>query len=113
MIDGCPFCRYQGPSSLYLDFGDTYIIEPLEPVVPGHVLVVPFAHHEHALVAPTVFSRAAYIAARYAREADLGACNIITSCGTAATQTVNHLHLHVVPRIEGDGLALPWAEVAA
>jgi histidine triad (HIT) family protein len=35
-------------------------------------------------------------------------CNIITSAGSDATQTVFHLHLHVVPRRAGDGLALPW-----
>jgi hypothetical protein len=40
--------------------------------------------------------------------AGLPAANIITSRGTAATQTVYHLHLHVVPRNAGDGLALPW-----
>lgn len=38
------------------------------------------------------------------------AANIITSRGSAATQTVYHLHLHVVPRREGDGLGLPWTD---
>jgi histidine triad (HIT) family protein len=37
------------------------------------------------------------------------AFNIITSAGRDATQTVDHLHLHLVPRRPGDGLALPWA----
>lgn len=36
------------------------------------------------------------------------AANLITSRGGAATQTVFHLHVHVVPREAGDGLALPW-----
>ena len=35
--------------------------------------------------------------------------NLITSIGAAATQTVFHLHVHVVPRHEGDGLLLPWS----
>jgi histidine triad (HIT) family protein len=34
--------------------------------------------------------------------------NIITSAGPSATQTVFHLHVHLVPRVPGDGLALPW-----
>jgi diadenosine tetraphosphate (Ap4A) HIT family hydrolase len=34
--------------------------------------------------------------------------NIITSIGPAASQTVMHTHLHIVPRTEGDGLHLPW-----
>jgi histidine triad (HIT) family protein len=36
------------------------------------------------------------------------AANLITSKGAAATQTVYHLHVHVVPRQGGDGLPLPW-----
>jgi len=38
----------------------------------------------------------------------VGPCNVITSVGREATQSVFHLHVHVVPRREGDGLALPW-----
>jgi diadenosine tetraphosphate (Ap4A) HIT family hydrolase len=38
----------------------------------------------------------------------LGAANFITSAGRDATQTVFHLHIHIVPRHAGDGLALPW-----
>jgi hypothetical protein len=36
-------------------------------------------------------------------------CNLITSVGADATQSVRHLHIHVVPRREGDGLMLPWS----
>jgi histidine triad (HIT) family protein len=34
--------------------------------------------------------------------------NLSTSKGEAATQSVFHLHVHVVPRQEGDRLPLPW-----
>ena len=41
--------------------------------------------------------------------ADLGGdMNLITSKGRPATQSVFHLHLHLVPRKVDDGLALPW-----
>ncbi|CAL9324879.1 HIT family protein [Streptomyces sp. SudanB91_2054] len=36
------------------------------------------------------------------------AVNLITSKGEAATQSVFHFHVHVVPRQEGDGRPLPW-----
>ncbi|MYX67350.1 histidine triad (HIT) family protein [Streptomyces sp. KhCrAH-43] len=39
---------------------------------------------------------------------DSGPMNLITSKGREATQSVFHLHLHLVPRAAGDGLALPW-----
>lgn len=47
-------------------------------------------------------------AARYAAYHGVKSFNLITSCGKAATQTVEHLHVHLVPRREGDGLKLPW-----
>ncbi|MFI5774395.1 HIT domain-containing protein [Streptomyces sp. NPDC051658] len=37
-----------------------------------------------------------------------GQWNHLTSCGPDATQTVFHLHGHLVPRAADDGLALPW-----
>jgi histidine triad (HIT) family protein len=50
-------------------------------------------------------------AAQWARTC--GDANLITSVGSAATQTVFHLHVHVVPRRAGDGLALPWTSQKA
>jgi histidine triad (HIT) family protein len=47
------------------------------------------------------------MAASLARE--MGPCNLITSKGREATQTVFHMHLHLVPRAENDGLLLPWS----
>ena len=39
---------------------------------------------------------------------DADGVNIIQSNGPAAWQTVFHLHVHVIPRYEGDPLRLPW-----
>jgi histidine triad (HIT) family protein len=47
-------------------------------------------------------------AMRAASELAVAPCNLITSAGREATQSVFHLHLHVVPRRENDRLALPW-----
>jgi hypothetical protein len=41
-----------------------------------------------------------------------GQWNLITSAGTDATQSVFHLHVHLVPRRPNDGLKLPWSEKA-
>jgi len=112
-MNGCPFCGYAGPVLREFFFGEVLIIEPLRPVVPGHVLAVPAIHVADALDVPAVTGSVMAAAAQYAREAEVGACNLITSAGAAATQTVFHLHVHIVPRREGDGLALPWSGVDA
>lgn len=110
----CPFCNYAGPSPILRDESGAQgyiVIEPLNPVVPGHVLVIPKLHVPDAPSNPRIAGEAMYVAASWAqdklRDVD---CNIITSAGDAATQTVRHLHVHVVPRRSGDGLMLPWSD---
>jgi histidine triad (HIT) family protein len=82
--------------------------EPLNPVVPGHRLAVPVRHVQDALADPSLTGEVFEFAAVLGRLAGQP-CNLITSAGAAASQTVLHLHVHVVPRAEGDGLLLPWA----
>jgi diadenosine tetraphosphate (Ap4A) HIT family hydrolase len=81
-------------------------IRPRHPVVPGHVLVIPHAHVADVGGDAAVSARAMMCAAELAGE--LPSANVITSKGSPATQTVFHLHLHVVPRADADGLPLPW-----
>jgi histidine triad (HIT) family protein len=82
------------------------VFSPLNPVTRGHVLVVPSVHVPHAAFDPKFTAEVMRCAAELADV--VGDCNIITSVGPAATQTVEHLHVHVVPRRPGDGLPLPW-----
>ncbi|WP_428956677.1 HIT family protein [Streptomyces sp. cg35] len=108
--ESCPFCRIVAgvaPARVLREWPDTLAIVPLAAVTPGHVLVIPRAHVADVGVDPAVSARTMRRAAELA--ADLGECNIITSRGESATQTVFHLHLHVLPRYPEDGLALPWA----
>lgn len=109
-MNDCPFCdptRLVSPPSYFgLNGYMMMIFEPLNPVVPGHLLVAPTLHVIDATrdvnCSAAVMSVASVVASRY------DSANIITSIGAPATQTVKHLHLHVVPRTEGDGLTLPW-----
>ena len=112
--DDCIFCRIGRfedveRGRVIVDLPSTYIMEPLNPVTPGHVLVIPRAHVASATEDPEVTSQVMKVAATHAQE--VGDCNIITSVGLLASQTVMHLHIHVVPRREGDGLALPWGKL--
>lgn len=81
--------------------------EPLNPITPGHALIIPKIHVEDFAEMPVVSGAVATAAAIYAKEFG-GPFNVITSKGKVATQSVFHLHLHLIPRRKDDGLALPW-----
>lgn len=82
-------------------------IEPLNPVVPGHRIVFARQHSTDFTDNVAISMRVMEHAAKLAKELG-GDFNLITSKGSTATQTVFHLHVHLVPRKEGDGLYLPW-----
>ncbi len=77
------------------------------PVFPGHVLLVPREHHETLpdlpvdAVAP-LFTRARKLAR--AVETGLGAAGSFVAINNRVSQSVPHLHVHVVPRNRKDGL---------
>lgn len=109
-MDTCVFCGIVAAKSstkITEDWLHTIVFEPLNPVTPGHMLVVPKRHVSDFADDPITSGYTMLRAAEYAKAAG-GDFNLITSKGTAATQTVFHLHVHLVPRREGDGLALPW-----
>lgn len=110
----CVFCRIvagEEPAGI-LWWGGLYghqalVIVPLNPVVEGHVIALPKRHADDFTGDWQATSDAMYAAFQYARQVG-GDMNLITSKGVAATQSVFHLHVHLVPRKENDGLALPW-----
>ena len=79
----------------------------VRPVFPGHCLLVPRAHHETladlppALVEP-VFASAQRLAR--AVEGGMGADGTFVAINNRVSQSVPHLHVHVVPRRRKDGL---------
>ncbi|MFI1889833.1 HIT family protein [Streptomyces jumonjinensis] len=105
----CPFCAIvagDAPATVIREFAYDLAIIPLAPVVPGHIIVMPHQHIPDAAADPAIAGRTAACAAQLA--ADHPSANLVTSIGTAATQTIRHLHWHLVPREHGDGLKLPW-----
>lgn len=105
----CVFCHIVAgsePAEVVRRGHDAIAIVPLQPVTPGHLLVLPVFHVADFTEKPSVSAAAMHLAANVAH--DMGPCNLITSKGREATQSVFHLHLHLVPRRENDGLALPW-----
>ncbi len=108
----CVFCdilQQRAPFELVADLTHSLAIVPLNPVTPGHVIFISRVHVPDAYEFPAVTSDVMMDAMIWARLAGPESANIITSVGESATQTVFHLHIHVVPRVSGDGLQLPWS----
>ena len=107
----CPFCEInegRAPATFVHEWSNAIAIVPLNPVVEGHTLVIPKTHVTDFADDPDVTGATARRAAQLCRDLDLVHANLITSRGREATQSVYHLHLHLVPRAANDGLALPW-----
>lgn len=116
MAEPCVFCDIiagEAPATVLADGILNIAIAPLNPVADGHFLVIPRKHvkdaYEHEGTSAAAMADASLWARLFSmRDKRYESANIITSIGRPATQSVFHLHLHVVPRAENDGLALPW-----
>lgn len=105
---GCVFCE-RIKSGEYEDrFANYVMFEPLNPVVKGHKLVVPVVHSLNLNSGNLEADQVGW-ALRYFTN-DTEEYNLITSKGSNATQTIQHLHFHIVPRTKDDGLKLPWTD---
>ena len=110
---GCLFCRLavrDGEVSVVHEDTRTVTIMDIHPIQPGHMLVIPKAHAAHlADLDPedgAQMFRVGQAAARSVRASSLRCegVNFLLADGEAAGQEVWHVHLHVVPRFNGDGL---------
>jgi histidine triad (HIT) family protein len=106
----CAFCailRGEIAAAFVLREGSVAAFLDARPVFKGHVLVVTVAHVEnfHELPAPEVgpFWSAVQRVSR-AVESGLQAQGTFIGVNTRISQSVPHLHAHVVPRRKGDGL---------
>ena len=105
----CVFCAIvegRAPAHVVHEDDQVMAIVPLNPVVDGHLLVLPKLHVADFTGSYHLTRISASVAAHLGRRYE--SCNLITSRGRAATQSVFHLHWHLVPRSVDDGLALPW-----
>lgn len=105
MNEECVFCQLVAEHG----YPEVLPLKPLNPVTPGHLLFIPRDHVRDAGEDPVVTARVMEAASHYAGGL-LADYNIITSKGVNATQSVFHLHIHVVPRFMHDGLKLPWSD---
>lgn len=112
-MTNCVFCEIiatNDPAMIIGSWPEAVAFEPLVSVTPGHLLVVPRAHVPDFRTSPQITGEVTARAAQIAALAGGADVNLITSAGPAATQTVFHFHVDLVPRRPDDGLALPWAK---
>lgn len=112
----CVFCRIvagQIPSTRVYEDEQVVAFMDIGQVNPGHVLVAVKAHVESLYSLEDAQAEAAARAtariARAIREAfSPSGLSVYQANGAAAGQTVFHYHVHLVPRLEDDGMAFTW-----
>lgn len=113
----CPFCEIVNKDDpdvreVYRD--ETVVVFfPDDPATLGHTLIIPRLHlNDIWSIDPELASRLGQVTIKVAhavrRAMQPEGLNVIQSNGEAATQTVMHLHIHVVPRWRNDRLGRIW-----
>lgn len=114
--DDCIFCkiaRGEIPSATIYDAPECRVILDVAPANRGHALIITKEHYDNifSLDAETgakIFSLATVVAKAIQEETGCDGMNILQNNGAVAGQTVNHFHLHLVPRFEGDKVTMTW-----
>jgi histidine triad (HIT) family protein len=115
----CVFCRIAAgtlPSTKVYEDGSTLAIMDINPLTPGHLLVMPKAHIENLFDADEkavadVMRMVTRIAKAIGRSLKPDGLNVLQANGRAAFQSVPHLHFHLIPRRTDDGAGFDWKPV--
>jgi histidine triad (HIT) family protein len=118
-MDACVFCGLiSADSARWIakeDAAVAFLPLPGEEISPGHTLVVPRRHTSAGVldVQPPDLAQVMDLAQRIAQKMveRLGATGVclLNASGPGSGRSVDHLHVHVVPRYPGDGdESLPW-----
>ena len=110
MSKPCPFCAIAaGEGEAHVVYEDAGVIAFLDrsPLAVGHVLLIPRAHvatvwdaDNSTLAALALGTRTLAVAVKSA----MGADGVFVAQNNIVSQSVPHLHVHIVPRNKGDGL---------
>ena len=108
----CIFCKIAaGEAPCYKIYEDDAVLAFLDVAMdaPGHTLVIPKGHEDGLFTsAPEITGRlmeaVRIISRHYVEDCGYDGVNILNASGAAAQQSVPHLHFHILPRKEGDGL---------
>jgi diadenosine tetraphosphate (Ap4A) HIT family hydrolase len=102
----CPFCNPEEDRIIWKD-EYVYVLRDLYPVSPSHTLIIPLRHFASVFEATEEELRSisrALVFRKEQLERSLAAdgYNIGVNEGSAAGQTIHHVHIHLIPRFERD-----------
>ena len=112
----CVFCKIrdgQLPSMRVYEDDRTFCIMDINPLTPGHCLVIIKNHSATLFDADLEDLQAAIATAQTVAGAIKTALkpdglNVLQANGAAAFQSVPHFHLHLIPRLNNDGKGFDW-----
>ena len=112
----CVFCKIvakQIPASIVLETEALLAFLDVNPLADGHLLVIPREHYERIIDVPD--DTLAKLAASFPRlgralleVSGVAGFNLLQNNGSVAGQVVPHVHFHLIPRQEDDGLGYRW-----
>jgi histidine triad (HIT) family protein len=109
-VAACTFCAIASgalEAAVVLDAPDVVAFLDSRPLFPGHTLIVPRAHVVTIEDLPGPLAEPMLDAVKRiarAQRSALGAEGTFVAANNVVSQSVPHLHFHVVPRRKGDGL---------
>jgi histidine triad (HIT) family protein len=118
---GCVFCRIiGGDETVSVIYEDDEVIAflDIQPLHPGHVLVLPKAHHKNLFYVPEPLAARTFATARRllpGLRAATGcrAINLFSPNGAHGGQDVFHFHLHLIPVPEDAPFPLQLPDASA
>lgn len=107
MNNTCPFCHLDSNRTVILETDLFFAIHDVYPVSPGHVLVIPKRHCDSFFDLNSIEQNDALLLVNKVKVyLDMNfhpdGYNIGINIGVAAGQTIPHVHIHVIPRYNGD-----------
>lgn len=114
----CLFCKLANgkiPTNSIYEDEDFKVIMDLSPASKGHCIILPKTHAKNLLELPEEYCEKILLVAKKCCKAltevlHCDGINVLQNNGEAAGQTVFHLHVHLIPRYEGDNVHIKWAE---
>lgn len=115
-MSDCIFCKIASgeiPSKTLYEDEKFRVILDLGPATRGHALILPKTHAADLFELPDETAAEVLVLAKkmgitLKEKLKCDGLNLVQNNGAVAGQTVNHFHLHMIPRYQGDGQKIGW-----